>query len=97
MNLRLLLTVSLLAFPLEAVEQLTLVEVARRAVARNPGLQAADAQVDMARRERSEPGPPGTLGWKQGRLLPGGMARSTPSVLSWINEISPRPILTLER
>lgn len=56
MNLRLLLTVSLLAFPLEAVEQLTLVEVARRAVARNPGLQAADAQVDMARRERSEAG-----------------------------------------
>ncbi|MBK8574476.1 MAG: TolC family protein [Elusimicrobia bacterium] len=37
-----------------AVEQLTLAEVARRAVARNFGLRAADAQVDQARRAKSE-------------------------------------------
>jgi outer membrane protein len=54
MRIRLLALMALLAFPLGAVEQFTLVEAVRRAVARNPGLQAADAQVERARRERSE-------------------------------------------
>lgn len=38
----------------KAAEQLTLAEAARRAVARHPGLRAADALVDQARRARSE-------------------------------------------
>jgi outer membrane protein TolC len=43
-----------LAVPLSAAERLTVAEVSRRAVARNFGLRAADAQVDLARRAQSE-------------------------------------------
>ncbi len=39
---------------LGAAEQISLAEAARRAVARSPGLRAADAQVDRSRRARSE-------------------------------------------
>jgi outer membrane protein len=41
---------------LPSAEQISLAEAARRAVARSPGLRAADAQVDRARRARSEAG-----------------------------------------
>ncbi len=44
----------MVATPLLAGERLTLAEAARRAVARNPGVRAADALVDQSRRARSE-------------------------------------------
>ena len=50
----LLLFAAVVAIPLSAGERLTLAEAARRAVARNFGIRAAEAQVDEARRARSE-------------------------------------------
>jgi outer membrane protein TolC len=49
-----LLFTGFVAVSVQSAERLTLAEVARRAVARNPGLRAADALVDQARRARSE-------------------------------------------
>ncbi|HNF59611.1 MAG TPA: hypothetical protein PLN89_08555, partial [Elusimicrobiota bacterium] len=51
----LLLFAAVVAIPLSAGERLTLAEAARRAVARNFGIRAAEAQVDEARREMALP------------------------------------------
>ena len=49
-----LLSIGFSPLSVKAAERLTLAEAARRAVARHPGLRAADAQVDRARRAKSE-------------------------------------------